>query len=229
MSAAESVADSPLALQLAARVEKLDPPLVDDVLAGAALAVIRLISDERSQPGGAWHDAVSAWNGSKIRKLMRRGRASAWERAQSVPGVTVVVGTAEVRAFVPGPMASAPTDLAKLQIQTPPLDQPDRADVLPEDAARPGVLVIAVTPDVDMSWGKLAAQCAHAGQRLWERTDDEARSRWQAAGNPIAIVRPTATLWPDLLDGANVQIHDGGFTEIPAGTLTTIAFWAAAP
>ena len=46
------MSESPLALQLAARVEKLDPPLVDDIYAAAALAVIELLDDERSGPEG---------------------------------------------------------------------------------------------------------------------------------------------------------------------------------
>ena len=304
--------DSPLALQLAARVEKLDPPLVDDIYAAAALAVIELLEDERSQPSsetgepGEWHEAVAAWNGARIRKIMRRGRASAWLRAQDVPGVTVRVGTAEVRAFVPGPLDEAPRDLAKLQIQSSPLDEPEliderpliepgewheavaawngarirkimrrgrasawqraqdvpgvtvrvgtaevRAfvpgplDEAPRDLAklqiqsspldepelideRPlieaGELVIAVTPDLEMSWGKLAAQCAHAGQRAWERAAPERRDRWRAMGSNVRLLHPDAGLWDELRTGPVVEIRDGGFTEIPAGSLTAIGW-----
>ena len=213
---------TPLALQMATRVEKLAPPLVDDILAGAARSVIELLDDERSEPGGEWHDAVAAWNGARIRKIMRRGRASAWERAQGVPGITVEVGTAEVRAFVPGPLDEAPRDLAKLQIQSTPLDEPDVEPERPEIEV--GELVIAVTPDVEMSWGKLAAQCAHAGQRAWERAAPEAKQRWRSVGSPIRVVHPDASLWDELLAGPVEQIRDGGFTEIAAGTLTAIGW-----
>ena len=217
--------DSPLALQLAARVEKLNPPLVDDVLAAAARSVIELLDDERSQPEGEWFEEVSAWNGARIRKIMRRGRASAWQRAQGLAGVTVQVGTAEVRAFVPGRLDEAPRDLAKLQIRSTPLDEPELTDALP--SIRAGELIIAVTPDVEMSWGKLAAQCAHAGQRAWERVDSATREQWRVGGSVIRAVRPDAELWDQLRsDPARevAEIRDGGFTEIPAGTLTAIGW-----
>ncbi len=213
---------SPLALQMAARVEKLDPPLVDDILAAAARSVIELLDDERSRPEGEWHDAVAAWNGARIRKIMRRGRASPWQRAQDVPGVTVTVGTAEVRAFVPSPLDDAPRDLAKLQIQSTPLDEPELVSERP--TIEVGELVIAVTPDLEMSWGKLAAQCAHAGQRAWERATPEARDRWRAAGSPVRLVHPDGGLWDELRSGPVEEIRDGGFTEIPAGSLTAIGW-----
>lgn len=218
--------ERPLALQMAARVEKLDPPLVDDIFAAAARSVIELLDDERSQPEGEWHDAVTAWNGARIRKIMRRGRASAWERAQTVPGVTVQVGTAEVRAFVPGPLDEAPRDLAKLQIQSTPLDEPELVGELPELVA--GTLVIATTPDLEMSWGKLAAQCAHAGQRAWERAEPPVRAQWRAAGSPIVVVHPDAVLWDVIRSGPVEEIRDGGFTEIPAGSLTAVGWISAA-
>ena len=140
---------SPLALQLAARVEKVDPPSTQAICAAAALATIQLLDDERSRPGGEWHDAVAAWNGNRIRKLVRRGRATAWQKAQEPDGVTVARDGAEVRAYVPGPLAETPRELAKLQIQSTDLDEPERIDELPVLSG----LVIAVTPLVEMSWG----------------------------------------------------------------------------
>lgn len=218
----EPEVERPLALQMAARVEKVDPPLVDDVFAAAALSVIRLLDDERSAPGGEWHDEVATWNGARIRKIMRRGRASAWERAQQVPGVTVRLGTAEVRAFVPGPVDAAPRDLAKLQIQSTPLGDVERSDRL---VGADGSLVIVTTPEVEMSWGKLAAQCAHGGQRVWERAGSEARAQWEADGAPIRVIHAEPGLWDEVRGMDPVEIRDGGFTEIPSGTLTVCAFW----
>ncbi len=208
---------------MAARVEKVNPPLVDDVCAAAALSVICLLEDPRTEPGGTWHEAVTAWNGARIRKIMRRGRASPWERAQIPDGVTVTVGTAQVRAFVPGPMDEAPGPLAKLQIQSTPLDEPEKIDALSPVAE--GSMIIAVTPEVDLSWGKMAAQCAHAGQRLWETASGRELATWNDHGRPISVIHPVHHLWRELRDQASVEIHDGGFTEIPAGTLTAVAFW----
>ena len=213
---------SPLALQLAARVEKAEPPSVTAICAATALATVTLLNDERAQPGGPWFDAVDAWNGARIRKIVRRGRGSAWERAQQPDGVTVERDGAEVRAFVPGPMDEAPQALAKLQIQSSELEPVPQDEVAPEGQA----LVIAITPDVTMTWGKRAAQCAHAAQRAWMKADQVVVDAWDAAGRPIVVLHPTPALWAQLHSVASVRIHDGGHTEIPAGTNTTVAYWS---
>jgi peptidyl-tRNA hydrolase len=216
------VNESPRALQLAARVEKVDPPSTSAICSAAVLATIGLLEDERSQPGGRWHEAVAAWNGDRIRKIVRRGRASAWRRAQIPDGVTVERNGAEVRAFVPGPLDEAPEELAKLQIRSTPLDEIDTVDHVPDE---PG-LFIAVTPLVEMSWGKQAAQCAHAGQWAWMRSDADVIARWDAVARPITIVHPSEPLWAEVADAAPIQIRDGGYTEIPAGTRTAVAWWS---
>lgn len=208
----------PRALQMAARVEKKDPPLLQDVFAAAALGVIALLDDHRSLPGGEWHDEVAAWNGARIRKIMRRARASAWKRAQDVPGLTICHGSAEVRIFVPGVVDDAPPELAKLQIQSTPLDEPDPISTLP---AVPGpTLTVLLNPAVEMSWGKRGAQVAHAAQRCWERMDRRDRLDWNAAGRRVRVHTPTVELWRDELDHQTTTIRDGGFTEIAPGTLT---------
>jgi peptidyl-tRNA hydrolase len=212
---------APLALQLAARVEKVDPPTTSGICAAAALATIELLDDERSKPGGEWHEAVAAWNGARIRKIVRRARASAWQRAQEVDGVTVDRDGVEVRAFVPGPLDQAPPEVAKLQIQSSDLDEISPVSTLGVVAG----LVIAVTPEVEMSWGKQAAQCAHAAQRAWMQVSDTDVQAWDKSGRPITIVYPDRALWSTLHERAVVKIRDGGFTEIPAGTNTTIAWW----
>lgn len=213
--------DSPRALQLAARVEKINPPSTAQICEVAALATIELLDDERSQPAGEWHEAVAAWNGERIRKIVRRGRASAWRRAQEPDGVTAKRDGVEVRAFVPGRLDAAPEQLAKLQIQSSPLDEVELIGVLPDVVG----LLIAVTPLAEMSWGKQAAQCAHAGQWAWMRAADDLVGRWDAADRPITVVHPDRKLFAELTQSAPVQIHDGGYTEIPAGTKTALAWW----
>jgi len=211
---------------MATRVEKLSPPLVEDIWAAAGLSVISLLDDERSQPGGSWHEAISSWEGARIRKLMRRARGANWHRAQDLDGVTVTVGSAQVRAFVPGPMADAPPDLAKLQIQSSPLELPETVDSIPEDLTGSPTLIVLLTPAVEMSWGKSAAQCAHAAQRTWEAADSARRYAWDAAERPIKVLPASEDLWDRSREVAEVQIHDGGYTEIPAGTLTALGLWA---
>jgi len=206
------------------RVEKLTPPTTAAACAAAALATIELLDNERSQPDGIWHTSVATWNGARIRKIVRRARASAWERAQSVSGVTATRDGAEARAFVPSPMDQAPKEVTKLQIQSTALDDVEPIDALPELV--PATLVLAVTPHFEMSWGKQAAQCAHAGQRAWMTADQVTLAAWDAAARPIAVLHPSAGLWESLDDVATTRIHDGGFTEIPPGTNSSIAWFA---
>lgn len=206
---------------MAARVEKNNPPLLDDVFAAAALGVIALLDHHRSLPGGEWHDEVAAWNGARIRKIMRRARASDWERAQSVPGLTIRRRTAEVRIFVPGVVDEAPRALSKLQIQSTPLDEPEQVS----DVATPSnpTLTVLLNPEVEMSWGKRGAQVAHAAQRCWEKLDRGSRLDWNASNRPVRVLTPTRPLWDELLPTMAITIRDGGFTEIAPGTLTAAA------
>jgi enamine deaminase RidA (YjgF/YER057c/UK114 family)/peptidyl-tRNA hydrolase len=212
---------SPLALQIAVRIEKQHPPDVASICQAAALATVALLDHAESRPGGAWHDAVTAWNGQRIRKLVRRGRGAAWQRAHLAAGVTVSVNGVEARAFVPGPMDEVPDVVAKLQIQSSELPPAEPTDDFDTAAG----LVVAVTPDVAMSWGKQAAQCAHAVQRAWMTVDPDVRDDWTRAGRPVTIVHPRKVPWEHVRGLAEIHIHDGGYTEIPAGTLTTVAWW----
>lgn len=122
-------------------------------------------------------------------------------------------------------MEEAPREVTKLQIQSTPLDEVALIDELPELAM--GTLVLAITPHFEMSWGKQAAQCAHAGQRAWMFASAETVAAWRAAGKPIAVVHPDAELWAALDDVATTRIHDGGFTEIPPGTNSSIAWFVS--
>lgn len=211
---------SPLTLQLAARVERTNPPPLAEIGAAAALATLSLLADERAAPGGDWYDAVTAWNGARIRKLVRRARGVAWEQAQTVPGVSASVGAASVRAFVPGPQTDAPPVVRKLQIQGAPLAAPIEIHRLPSVGA--DTMVLAVTPEPWMTWGKQAAQCAHGAQRLVERQPPP--PGWLEHPK-ILVVHPCPVLWNELAAYEPVEIRDGGHTEIPADTLTLRAQW----
>lgn len=225
---------APWAMQLVARIEKLDPPSGADVAKAAVLSVIGLLEDERMTTDENWVTAVESWQQhGKIRKLVRRARASAWQRAQAPDGYTAQSGKAEVRAYLPSPMDEVPAEVAKLQIRSTPLDgSSDGAEDRTTDQRRTtdqhrehGGLMIAVTPEVVMSWGKVAAQCAHAGQLLWRDASPAVLAAWSHYGRPISILYPDDRRFAEHIDEAPVRVRDGGFTEIPAGTLTTVAWW----
>lgn len=218
--------DAPMALQVAVRVERDNPPSADQAAVATALATIALLEDDRSNPDGPWHEAVERWNGARIRKIVRRARGSAWNRIQDVGGVTVCVDGVEARAFVPSAVDEVPKLVARLQIQSTALEETDRTSALElsDDQSSPW-LSVAVTPEVEMSWGKRAAQCAHAAQRAWITASQDRRQAWTAAGRPLIVINPDSRLWSRLVESADVEIRDGGFTEIPRGTRTTVAHW----
>jgi len=122
-------------------------------------------------------------------------------------------------------MDQAPREITKLQIQSTALDEATTIDALPD--LEPGCLALAVTPHFEMSWGKQAAQCAHAGQRAWMTASAETVDAWGRSGKAIVVVHPTTDLWDSLDDVATTRIHDGGFTEIPPGTNSSIAWFAS--
>src|ERR1700749_145389 len=105
------------ALPLVIRVERATPPARTDALEGAARAVLRFLSDPRvTEPDGEWAAAARAWEDARIRKVVRRARGAAWERAWALPGVSVTHRSAEVRVYPPVPVDDWPPDLAKLQV-----------------------------------------------------------------------------------------------------------------
>lgn len=213
--------ERPRALQMATRVEKLSPPRLEDVFVATARGVVAMLDDHRNLPGGEWRDDIAAWNGARIRKIMRRARGTAWEKAQSVPGLNLHHESAQVRIFVPGFIDEAPPALAKLQIQSTPLNELEATVEL--DPIRFATLTVALNPTVEMSWGKQSAQVAHAAQRCWESLERRERLDWNADGRRVQVIRPTATLWESFLPSAETQIRDGGFTEVERGTLTAAA------
>lgn len=107
----------PWALPLVVRVEKADPPTHEDAIAASALAVVRLLADPRSAPGGPWHAELERWMDGRIRKVVRRARGVRWPEVSGLPGVAVEVSTAQVRALLPHPVSQAPAVVAKLQVQ----------------------------------------------------------------------------------------------------------------
>ena len=108
------------ALPLVIRVERSTPPTRTDALEGAARAVLTFLADPRAnEPDGEWAPAVRAWEDARIRKVVRRARGAAWERASALPGITVVHRSAEIRVYPPVPVDDWPSDLARLRSPAP--------------------------------------------------------------------------------------------------------------
>ncbi|REE99187.1 peptidyl-tRNA hydrolase [Thermomonospora umbrina] len=214
--------EPPWAMQLAVQVEKAAPPAHGAVCEAAAMAVVGLLTDPRAaDPEGEWRPWVREWEDRRIRKVARRARGVRWREAQDVPGVTVDHDGARVRAFVPGPVADVPPQLAKLQVAGLDLTRED-----PKPPPEVPYAALALNPDVTMTTGKSAAQCGHAAQLLLRRAPARDVATWLAAGGRVHLVGEAP--WNECVRRATAVVRDGGFTEVPPGTMTAIAWLVGA-
>jgi peptidyl-tRNA hydrolase len=206
-------------MPLVVRLEREAVPQRTDALETAARAVLTLLSDPRSTDAeGEWAAAVAAWQDARIRKVVRRARGAEWRRAETLPGITVTGGTAEVRVYPPVPLDGWPKDLARLQVSGT-----DFGDDEPPAAPEPHVPVIWMNPKVEMTAGKSMAQAGHAAQLGWWRMDPERAAKWAADGFPLRVRTAAAERWAELAASDLPMVRDAGFTEVEPGTATAIA------
>ncbi|MGW0391517.1 aminoacyl-tRNA hydrolase [Streptomyces sp. NPDC003042] len=205
-------------LPLVVRIEKDGPPARTDALETAARAVLVLLTDERAHGEGEWAEAVRDWQDARIRKVVRRARGAEWRKAQTLPGVTVHGDMSEVRVFPPIPLDGWPKELAKLQVSGTDLDDPE-----PVAPPEPGVPVLWLNPDLDMSAGKAMAQAGHAAQLAWWELGPAERERWQASGFRLAVRTAPRARWAELSGSGLPVVRDAGFTEIAPGSCTVVA------
>jgi len=207
------------ALPLVLRVERASPPARTDALEGAARAVLWFLADPRvNEPEGEWAPAVGAWEDARIRKVVRRARGAAWERASALPGITVVHRSAEIRVYPPVPVDDWPPDLARLQVAGTEL-----ADPAPPGEPGTGTPVLWLNPELPMTAGKAMAQAGHAAQLAWWRLEPRARSEWRDLDFELAVRTPAPQRWAELVHSGLPVVRDGGFTEVAPGSCTVVA------
>jgi peptidyl-tRNA hydrolase len=232
------------AMTLVLRIERpggpVEPPTRTALLEASAAAALALCLDERAGPDGPWADAVAAWAGAgRIRKLARRARTSHWRAVQEIEGTTVSrtgqhAERAEVRALVPGDVEEVAHEVSRLQIGGTdlPADNPG-----PPPPGRPTVWL---SPEVEQTTGKAAAQVGHASMILATVLDAEGADPSAALEASVRIASPaTWAAWAAALaddpsgrgawEGHGVvAVRDAGFTEVAPDTMTCIAERAAA-
>jgi hypothetical protein len=210
------------ALPLVIRVERAAPPARTDALEGAARAVLEFLTDPRvtgtDGEDGEWTAAARAWQDARIRKVVRRARGAAWERAAALPGITVTRGSAQVRVYPPVPVDDWPADLARLQVSGTDLEDPE-----PPPEPEPGVPVLWLNPGLPMSAGKSMAQAGHGVQLAWWELGPRDRSGWKDSGFDLRVRVAAARQWPELLASGLPVVTDGGFTEVAPGSATVVA------
>jgi peptidyl-tRNA hydrolase len=215
------------ALPMVVRVERNAPPTRTDALEGAGRAVLTFLSDPRvtgvegadgEWADGEWSAAVRAWQDARIRKVVRRARGAAWERAAALPGITVLRGSAEVRVYPPVPVDDWPVDLAKLQVSGTDFEDPE-TPAEPE----PGLPVLWLNPEVPMSAGKTMAQVGHGVQLAWWELGPRDRSVWMDSDFDLRVRTAAAGQWKELLASGLPVVTDGGFTEVAPGSATVVA------
>jgi hypothetical protein len=234
VNADQSLADAPVLAPLAARYARGSEPESDGivrampvilrlerppaartpVLEAAAAAALAVCLDPRAQQGGEWHDTVSVWVATQIRKIARRARGAHWAAVQELPGVTCEVHGAEARALLPGPVDDAPRVVSRLQIGGTELE-PDEPG-----PPQPGAPVIWVNAELGLSVGKAAAQVGHASMLY-------AAARGLTDVPAFAVRDAGGERWAQLCAavqrGEAVAVRDAGFTEVAPGTITCIA------
>ncbi|HKN53580.1 MAG TPA: peptidyl-tRNA hydrolase [Amycolatopsis sp.] len=229
---ADTAAEDPAtvrAMPIILRIERAEPPGRTPLLEAAAAAALAVCLDERARPGGEWAEPMHAWLDNRIRKVARRARGAHWQAVQDLPGITVDVDGAEVRALVPGLVAETPKEVARLQISGSelPADEPG--------AAPSGVPLLLLNPRVPMTVGKAAAQVGHATMILAALLDDEQLAGWAAQGYRTAVRTASVAQWKELQPGDDpegawrrdrvIAVRDAGFTEVDPGTITVLARW----
>jgi peptidyl-tRNA hydrolase len=207
------------ALPLVIHVEKATPPHRTDALEAAARAVLTFLTDPRvTDDDGEWAPAVHAWTDGRIRKVVRRARGAAWQRALALPGITLIQRTAQVRVYPPVPVDDWPPDLAKLQVAGTDLEDPEPPINPPNDPP-----CLFLNPHLPMTTGKAMAQVGHAAQLGWWAAGTRTRSEWKESDFDLIVRTASPAKWAELLASGLPVVRDGGFTEVAPGSCTVVA------
>lgn len=209
----------PWAMQVVVRVEKSRPPGHSAVLraTGSAVAVaIATFTGPDADP--EVRSRTERWRSGPIRKVVRRARGAGWDRQLAVPGVLVHrAHGVDVAVHVPGPVDEVDPKISRLQVGGLTLDDDDQID---HDGAGTRLWL---NPHLALSTGKAAAQVGHASQLVLESMSADAAGAWVADGAPLDVTVADEAGWDHLVASSPVVVTDGGFTEVPPGTITVVA------
>lgn len=209
----------PWAMQVVVRVEKSAPPGHTPVLRATGSSVVLALADFTAPESDPEVRArTERWRSGPIRKVVRRARGAGWERQLAVPGVRLHrAHGVDVAVHVPGPVDEVDPEISRLQVGGLTLE--DEEPVGHEEAGAR----LWLNPHLTLTTGKAAAQVGHASQLLWQSLPGDAAHAWVHDGAPLDVWRADRADWERLLATAPVVVTDGGFTEVPPGTVTVVA------
>ena len=201
----------PYVLPIILRLERDEnlKPSHEEAQIATAHAIINLFDSDEVINDGSWKPAMDKWLNGRIRKVARRARGAEWEAVKALPHIYASYGKAEVIILPPHPNFTPPAEIKKLQISGMDLER----TTCPANGSVKG-LEFTINPDLTMSSGKSLAQVGHAVQLAIFNSTPETITVWVSQGNPVHICQ-----W-DAYSEWTAEIHDAGFTEIPAGSLT---------
>ena len=216
VTGAEDDALSPWAMQVVVYPASLREHF--SAIESVASAVLLLL--DKAETCEAVRSSVQKWEMGRIRKIVRRAKTeSDWNRALECPLVSGQYGK-EVRAsaFAPTPVNAVPKGISRLQVSG--LDLPRRTN---EDQC--ATLKIMLTPHVRMTTGKAAAQAAHSAHLAYKAMEADNIQAWRETNFSLQVFETSPHSWKKGLETARVVVCDAGFTEVPEGTVTSIAYW----
>lgn len=209
------------AMQIALHVPKSTPPRRDELLEAAAIAVVKVCLDSRVSTDPEFRASLTNWYDHLIRKVTRRARNKNWQVAQTVPGVTAEVGSAQARAFLPSAVSEVPPEIRKLQISGTELPQSESRELTAAGGDLPRIYIDA---GLSMTTGKAAAQVGHASMLLAANQNFEWVRRWAERDFALHVLEIDSVLFHSLAQNpAAVAVHDAGFTEVAPDSLTVFA------
>jgi hypothetical protein len=215
----------PWALQVVVRVEKSGPPAHTDVLraVGSAVAVaVAAFTAPDADP--EVRERTERWRSGPIRKVVRRARGAGWDRQLAVPGVLEHrAHGVDVAVHVPGPVDAVDPEISRLQVGGLTLEDEEPVE-LENTGAR-----LWLNPHVALSTGKASAQVGHAAQLLLQSMSPGRAADWVADGAPLDVAVADKGDWDGLVASVPVVVTDGGFTEVPRGTVTVVATYPDGP
>lgn len=167
--------------------------LLDDVLKAFVGFVGKALADSSAR------SVFLEWSTPEMRKVVRRAKGSAWERASR----EAFYCTENVAFFLPTLLSEIPPVVKRLQVSG--TDYPRSGLYHVNDTG----LCVSVNPSVVMSTGKTAAQVLHA-----------VHMRIISLGFPDDVSSWVPVLGDEFALSADIIVRDAGHTEVESGTVT---------